>query len=140
MDTYTFHVATIRTLNGPLDIYWSFETRSIRYFCGGLGFDRPNQNIRTSLAALFGCPEHWLETRSLILSEGTYKTVFDNEHKMAKELLDCEWSDYAMDLMSFQIHLALGADINVRDDHFYQLEVLAEHEEQQIADDPQNHG
>jgi hypothetical protein len=134
MDFYTLHVATIRTLNGPLDVYWSFETRSIRYVCGGLGFDRPNQVIRTSLAALFGCPEQWLETRSLVLSEGKYRSVFADHHTMVKQLLDCEWSDFGMDLMSFQIHLAMGADINVRDDQFFQLEVLGHPE--LVGEDP----
>jgi hypothetical protein len=43
-----------------------------------------------------------------------------------------------MDHMSFQIHLALGTDINVRDDQFYQLEIQVEQEE--MADDPQIHG
>ena len=134
MDSYTLHVATIRTLNGPLDVYWSFETRSIRYVCGGFEFSRPNQVIRTSLASLFGCPEHWLETRSMVVCEGKYRTVFSNHHKMAKDLLDCEWSDYGMDLMSFQIHLAMGSDINVRDDQFFQLEILGQQE--QVGEDP----
>ena len=122
MDTYTHHIASIRTVNGLLDVYWSAETRSIRYVCGTMGFMRPNESIRDSLGHLFGCPIGWVETRSLILVEGTCRTAFDNHHAMAKYLLDCEWSDYGMDLMFFEIHLALAADLNVREDQFHQLE------------------
>jgi hypothetical protein len=100
--------------------------RSIRYVCGTFGFNRPNQDIRTSLAALFGCAPDWFETRSLMLTEGTCTTVFENHHSMARELLDCEWSDYAMDLMSFQIHLAIGDSMNEREDQFHQLDALDE--------------
>ena len=126
MNTYTFHIATIRTHSGPLDVYWSFELRSIRYVCGTFRFNRPNQDIRTSLAALFGCAPDWLETRSLMLTEGTTTTFFGNHHSMARELLDCEWSDYAMDLMSFQIDLAIGDSLNEREDQFIQLDALDE--------------
>jgi hypothetical protein len=138
MDTYTHPIAKIRTLNGYIDVYWSFETRAIRYVCGGIGFERPNQDIRTSLANLFGCPTYWLESRSLILSEGKYKTAFENHHKMAKELLNCEWSDYGMDLMSFQIHLAIGLDLNIREDQFQHL--LIQEYQEQVGEDPQIFG
>jgi hypothetical protein len=43
---------------------------------------------------------------------------------MSRELLDCEWSDYAMDMMFFRIHLALDECSNVRMDQFEQLRMM----------------
>ena len=132
MNTYLFHLATIRMLSGTLEVYWSYEERAIRYVCGSLWFQRPNDTIRSSLAALFGCLPSHLDTRSLVLQEYIFRTVFHDADKMSRELLDCEWSDYAMDRMSFQIHLALDECPNVRLDQFEQLRTMELDEEDPV--------
>ena len=122
MDSYTHHLAIIRTSNGILDVYWNIDKRTIRYVCGAMGFERANETIRTSLATLFGCSPSWLEIRSLVIIEGKYRSLFDNHHKMSQELLECEWSDYGMDRMSFQISLGIGSEANEREAQFFQLQ------------------
>jgi len=111
-------------LSGTLEVYWSYEERAIRYVSGTMWFQRPNNTIRSSLADLFGCSPSHLDTRSLVLHEYIFRTAFDDSHKMSRELLDCEWSDYAMDMMFFRIHLALDECSNVRMDQFEQLRMM----------------
>ena len=118
MNTYTFRLATIHTIFGILEVYWSMDNRSIQYVCGGMLFHRPNGLIRSSLSDLFGCPSANLESRTLVITEGKYITPFPDSHKLSKELLDCEWSDYGMDMMSFQANLAIGED---REEQFQQI-------------------
>ena len=124
MNTYVFHLATIQMLSGTVEVYWSHEERAIRYVCGTLWFQRPNGTIRSSLADLFGCSPFHIDTRSLTIKEYIYQTTFHDAHKMSRELLDCEWSDYAMDLMSFRVHLALDECPNIRMDQFEQLRTM----------------
>ena len=119
-------------LSGTLEVYWSYEERAIRYVSGTMWFQRPNGTIRSSLAALFGCLPSHLDTRSLVLQEYIFRTVFHDAHKMSRELLDCEWSDYAMDRMSFQIDMALDECPNVRMDQFEQLRMMNLEEEDPV--------
>jgi len=136
MESYTHHLAIIRTSNGILDVYWNIDKRTIRYVCGAMGFERANEKIRTSLANLFGCSPSWLEIRSLVIIEGKYRTLFPDNDKMSQELLECEWSDYGMDRMTFQIALGIGSEPNEREDQFFQLQDLTV----DMEEDPQVSG
>lgn len=105
---FTFHLATIQFFMGTLNIYWNPEQKHVRYVCGTMIVERANEPICASLSQLMGAIPDNLETRKLILYEGWEATHIEDDEKMAKDLLNCYWSDYAMDRMYFRVHLAIG--------------------------------
>ena len=105
---FTFHLATIQFFMGTLIVYWNPEQKHIRYVCGSIVIERANEQISLSLSQLMGSTPDNLETRKLVVYEDWEATHIEDDEKMAKDLLNCYWSDYAMDRMYFRVHLAIG--------------------------------
>jgi hypothetical protein len=93
---------------GIIQTFWMRETRQVVIEYAGRWFIQSDQNILSGVAQIIGYtkPVDLLVMTNLVV----FEIVGDEGYKADKELQDnfrdCDWSDYATDLMAFQCNIS----------------------------------
>jgi len=96
-------LAEVQTSGGTITVHWIPRRKEILCSYGGRYYRGQNEPIGETLATLMGCTVDLLVPSELRVFEGT-KYEYSTE-KQLKDLLICEWSDYAYDKMAFRCYL-----------------------------------
>jgi len=109
LDSETFgeyaaqQLAEVQTNSGTITVHWIPRRKEILCSYGGRYYRGQNEQIGTTLAKLMGCSEDTLVPSELKVFEGV-KYEYGTETQL-RDLLGCEWSDYACDKMAFRCYL-----------------------------------
>jgi hypothetical protein len=96
-------LAEIQTGEGVITIHWISRRKEILCSYGGRYYRGQNEEIGATLATLMGCSGDTLVPSELKVFEGV-KYEYGTETQL-RDLLACEWSDYACDKMAFRCYL-----------------------------------
>jgi len=109
MNTYdeyaTQTLACIETADGAIIVNWIPRRKEILCSYGGRYYRGQNEDIGSTLATLMNCSKNVLVPSDLHVSEGTPGKFDYGTEKQLSDLLQCEWSDYACDLMAFRCYI-----------------------------------
>jgi hypothetical protein len=101
---YAAHqLAEIQTGEGVITVHWISRRKEILCSYGGRYYRGQNEQIGATLATLMGCSGDTLVPSELKVFEGV-KYEYGTELQL-RDLLACEWSDYACDKMAFRCYL-----------------------------------
>jgi len=107
--THLNSLAQIRTPTEYIEVFWWPEKRKPVFCIGGQWYIQPDANIRASIASLMGWEERAIQFRELFLFE---RASYHHGHAASaadeRNFLECDWSDYAVDLMAFQVNIVNG--------------------------------
>lgn len=98
-------LAQFTTPEGILDVSWMPKTEQVVIRHGDDWYIQPNARIDESLSVFIGCRTYDLHSSGLFLFDRDYRQGKAASDDMERGLLDCEWSDYAHDKMTFQAHI-----------------------------------
>jgi hypothetical protein len=96
-------VAEIQTGNGVMTVHWIPRRKEILCSYGNRYYRGQNEQIGDTLATLMGCSADTLVPSELKVFEGV-KYEYGTETQL-RDLLGCEWSDYACDKMAFRCYM-----------------------------------
>jgi len=97
-------LAQITTTEGTLIVDWIPSSKETLVTYRGQVWKGQNEEIGSTLARLLEVDRVRLVPSDLRIFESHSPSV-QGTQKMLKDLLDCEWSDYACDKMAFQCHV-----------------------------------
>jgi len=98
------HLAQINTGEGVIEISWIARRKEILCKYQGRYYRGQNEQIGTTVATLMNCSSDVLVPSELKVYEGGTGYEYGTERQL-KDLLECEWSDYAYDKMAFQCYM-----------------------------------
>ena len=96
-------LAEIQTGEGVITVHWIPRRKEILCSYGGRYYRGQNEPIGETLATLMGCTAETLVPSELKVFEGQ-KYEYGTETQL-RDLLECEWSDYAYDKMAFRCYM-----------------------------------
>jgi len=96
-------LAEVQTNSGTITVHWIPRRKEILCSYGGRYYRGQNEQIGKTLGTLMGCTAETLVPSDLKVFEGV-KYEYSTE-KQLRDLLECEWSDYAFDRMAFRCYL-----------------------------------
>jgi len=96
-------LAEIQTGEGVITVHWISRRKEILCSYGGRYYRGQNEEIGATLATLMGCSGDTLVPSELKVFEGV-KYEYGTETQL-RDLLACEWSDYACDKMAFRCYM-----------------------------------
>jgi hypothetical protein len=94
------HLAQINTGEGVIEISWIARRKEILCKYQGRYYRGQNEQIGTTVATLMNCSSDVLVPSELMVYEEGTGYEYGTERQL-KDLLECEWSDYACDKMAF---------------------------------------
>jgi hypothetical protein len=104
--THLNSLAQIRTPSEYIEVFWWPEKRKPVFCINGQWYIQADGNIRSSIATLLGWSERSVDFRDLFLFErASYSHGYAASPNDERNFLECEWSDYAVDLMAFQVNV-----------------------------------
>jgi hypothetical protein len=96
-------LAEVQTNSGTITVHWIPRRKEILCSYGGRYYRGQNEQIGETLAVLMGCSGNTLVPSELKVFEGV-KYEYGTETQL-RDLLQCEWSDYACDKMAFRCYM-----------------------------------
>jgi hypothetical protein len=96
-------LAEIQTGDGLITVHWIPRRKEILCSYGGRFYRGQNEQIGDTLATLMDCSGDTLVPSELKVFEGV-KYEYGTETQL-RDLLGCEWSDYACDKMAFRCYM-----------------------------------
>ena len=98
-------LAKITTPDGVLDVYWIKKTSQVVIQFDDEWHIQPNGRIAESIGNYLGYDVLDMKVSGMFLFDRDFKNGKSAPKDMEEKLLDCEWSDYALDKMVFQVKL-----------------------------------
>jgi hypothetical protein len=104
--THLNALAQIRTPNEYIEVFWWPEKRKPIFCIHGQWYIQPDGNICASVATLLGWEQRTVNFSDLFLFE---RSSYSHGHAASandeRNFMECEWSDYAVDCMAFQVNV-----------------------------------
>lgn len=105
--THLNALAQIRTPTEYIEVFWWPEKRKPIFCINGQWYIQPDGNIRGSIAVLLGSEERAVQFQDLFLFEGAkYVHGYAASQNDERSFVECDWSDYAVDCMAFQVNVS----------------------------------
>jgi hypothetical protein len=98
-------MAQITTPDGVVDVHWVKKTSQVVIHFNDEWHIQPNGRIDESIGNYLGYNVLDMKVSSMFLFDREFKNGKSAPEDMQKQLLGCEWSDYALDKMVFQVKL-----------------------------------
>ena len=109
-------LAQITTPDGVVDIHWIKNTSQVVIHFDDEWHIQPNGRIDESIGNYLGYDVLDMKVSGMFLFDREFNHGKSAPEEMEKQLLGCEWSDYALDKMIFQVKLDVyGMDADTYD-------------------------
>jgi hypothetical protein len=122
MSTTTNNLAQIATPSGLLNVRWEPSQRTVFFDYNGRTLTKPDGNIYQSLAqVVYGhdiASDVALSNVRVFEGRPSIQSFRDGnaaDSGLLSALPDCDWSDYALDLMAFQATMGVAAPLHPAD-------------------------
>jgi len=98
-------LAQITTPDGVVRVYWIKHTSQVVIHFDDEWHIQPNGRIDESIGNYLGYDVLDMKVSGMLLFDKDYINGQSAPKEMEKQLLGCEWSDFALDKMVFQVKL-----------------------------------
>ena len=98
-------LAQITTPDGVVDVHWIKATSQVVLHFDEKWHIQPNGRIDESIGNYFGYDVLDMKVSKMFIFDRDFQNGKLAPEEMEKQLLGCEWSDYALDKMVFQVKL-----------------------------------
>ena len=98
-------LAQITSPDGVVDVFWVKKTSQIVIHFDDEWHIQPNGRIDESIGNYLGYDVLDMKVSNMFLFDREFKNGKSAPEEMEKQLLGCEWSDFALDKMVFQVKL-----------------------------------
>ena len=98
-------LAQITTPDGVVDVYWINKTTQVVIHFDDEWHIQPNGRIDESIGTYLGYDVLDMKASRMLLFDRDFKNGKSAPEDMEQKVLGCEWSDFALDKMVFQVKL-----------------------------------